>query len=367
MESSGREFLESLKEWDHGGGSPGSCELDASTTINPLGPPFSMELLWRDLSACLSCYPDPTSGALREQLSSFYGLPVENILPGGGATALLYRLTEILNPSRLLLPRPVFSEYPKAGSACLIPLDFVGPGSPLPHTPWPVDPGFSSILEKACHGDLVVLVNPVNPTGEEFSRESVIALGQELCSKGASLLVDESFQDFIGCRSSVLPKWNDLSSSFFVLKSFTKISGLAGIRTGALFGPSGVLSVICERMGPWSLGLIEQRVIGDLIANRRISEEQCVAIDRRLDVLSDLLLANNFPVSRGAGPFLLARTGWGSSAVRLSRKSLEDYGVRLRVATGFGVQNGEDWVRIGFQGLMDPGRVVSTLKNLAGV
>lgn len=361
----GGELLGRLTEWDHGGGPPGSCDLDSSTTINPLGPPFSMELLWKSLSKHLAFYPDPYSEKIQRALASFYAVPPANVLPGAGATALLYRLFETFRPARILLPEPVFSEYPRAGGVFGIPMVFVRPGVPAHHSPWPVDPGFSGVIKQARRGDLVVLVNPVNPTGEEFSRESLHALGEMLLLKGAFLLIDESFQDFIGSRSSVLPLWDGVFSSFFVLKSFTKISGLAGIRTGVLFGPEGILSVIRQGMGPWSLGLLEQEVIVQLIENHQKSLEQCVAIESLLEELSGFFVMKNIPVSRGAGPFLLVRTGWGDRAGEIARQSLEHFGVRLRVASGFGPPDGRDWIRIGFQGLTDPLRMVRTIEKLS--
>jgi histidinol-phosphate/aromatic aminotransferase/cobyric acid decarboxylase-like protein len=245
-------------------------------------------------------------------------------------------------------------------------MEFVAPGAPAAHSPWPIDPGFSGILKKACQGDLVVLVNPVNPTGEEISRDLVFFLGRELFKRGAFLMIDESFQDFIGRRSSALPDWADLASSLFVLKSFTKISGLAGIRSGALFGPPKILSKIREGMGPWSLGRMEQEVIAQLISSRQGSDGQCAVIKALLDDLEALLVRRNLHVSRGAGPFLMIRTGWGIHAASRARQSLDRLGVRLRIASGFGVSDGEDWVRIGFQGIINPERIVDTIESLSG-
>ena len=360
----GRSFLDQLIKWDHGGGPPGSSELDTSTTINPLGPPFSMDLLWKKRSGWMAFYPDPYSEKIQSELAARDSLPQENVLPGSGATALLYRLFETLNPSRLLLPEPIFSEYPRAGEVFGIPIVFVSADTRSSRIPWQVDPGFSGVIEKARRGDLVVLVNPVNPTGEEFSRESVMALGKILFLKGAFLLIDESFQDFIQGRSSVLTFQDEFLSSSFVLKSFTKISGLAGIRTGALYGPAEILSLVRRSLGPWSLGLLEQEVISQLISNRERSLDQCVLLSVHLDILAQSLLHNGIPVSRGAGPFLLARTGWGERAGELSRRSLRDFGVRLRVASGFGPSDGDNWIRVGFQGLIDPERVVDTILRL---
>ncbi|BAM06691.1 aminotransferase class I/II-fold pyridoxal phosphate-dependent enzyme [Leptospirillum ferrooxidans] len=357
--------MDHLIKWDHGGGPAGSCELDTSTTINPLGPPFSMDLLWKKLSGEMAFYPDPYSGKVQSELASCYSLPHENVLPGSGATALLYRLFETLNPLRLILPEPIFSEYPRAGEAFGIPMVFVSSETRSSRFPWQVDPGFSGVIENARRGDLVVLVNPVNPTGEEFSRDSLMALGNHLFLKGAFLLIDESFQDFIAGRSSVLAFKDEFLSSFYVLKSFTKISGLAGIRTGALFGPAEILSLVRRRLGPWSLGLLEQEVISRLVSNREGSLDQCAVLSGLLEILAQSLLNEKIPVSRGAGPFLLARTGWGARAGELADRSLGDFGVRLRVASGFGPSNGGDWIRIGFQGLTHPERVVDTILRLS--
>jgi len=313
----------------------------------------------------MAFYPDPYSGKVQSELASRYSLAQGNVLPGSGATALLYRLFETLNPSRLILPEPIFSEYPRAGEVFGIPMVSIRAETNRSGFPWKVDPGFSGVIENARRGDLVVLVNPVNPTGEEFSRESVMALGNHLFLKGAFLLIDESFQDFISGRSSVLDFKDEFLSSFYVLKSFTKISGLAGIRTGALFGPSKTLSLVRRRLGPWSLGLLEQEVISQLVSNREGSLDQCAVLSGLLDVLAQSFLNKEISVSRGAGPFLLARTGWGQRAREIADRSLEVFGVRLRIASGFGPSDGCDWIRVGFQGLTDPERIVDTIVRLS--
>ncbi len=356
----GGESPETEPVWDHGGGLPLIEGIDASTTLNPFGPSFSLQGLLRENEHKLAYYPDPFSQSVCRCLSEVTGIPAENILPGPGATALLYRLIGSLLPSRLLLPFPIFSEYPKAANTFGIPVCPIEAGGALPGCLWPVDPGFSRTIDQVRKGDLVVLVNPVNPTGEELSREILQDLLIRLDHCGAFLLVDESFQDFIGERSSLLGEVKRGAPGLLILKSFTKRTGIAGLRTGVLFGHEATLDRIRREMGPWATGTLEQEVMKSLLKDPGVFREQCVGIRDRLSQLAALLSLQDRIVITGAGPFLMVRTGWGQNAGTRAQESLLS-GVRLRIATGFGPAGGEDWVRVGFQGLLFPHRILSVL------
>lgn len=92
--------------------------------------------------------------------------------------------------------------------------------------------------------DLAVVVNPNNPDGRRFSRDSLL----ELAARVGLLVVDESFADTMP-EISLLPR--ALPDSVLVLRSFGKFYGLAGLRLGFAFGAPPLVARLQAMAGPW--------------------------------------------------------------------------------------------------------------------
>ncbi|WP_175443246.1 aminotransferase class I/II-fold pyridoxal phosphate-dependent enzyme [Vibrio sonorensis] len=99
--------------------------------------------------------------------------------------------------------------------------------------------------------DVVLVINPNNPTGVDTAAESLVNLRDQMNRKGGFLILDEAFMDCTPERS-VLNKVQNLSS-LVVLRSVGKFFGLAGVRTGFVFSSPNVLSKIAEYQGPWTV------------------------------------------------------------------------------------------------------------------
>jgi len=359
--------------WDHGGPAPGEealCRLDASTTVNPFP---SGELLARLAQALSGAtrYPDPFAEEGLAAARRRYGLPPGRIAAAGGATLLLYALIGAGGFSRIVLPAPVFSEYRRAASIAGSPVLSLPPAGILPWSgrispflrdffsgeglPWGIEIGEIAGLRA---GDLVVLVNPVNPTGQEFSREEVLDLFRRAQEAGASLLVDESFQDFLGDRTSVIDRAGE--GALFVLRSLTKITGLPGVRVGLLAGPREPVGKVRERIGPWALGTLEQSL---LLWAMEAKKEGFGYRPEAKERLVSLLLSGGWTVCPGEGPFVLASPGRRPEECQALKERLWRQGVRLRLATGFGVEGGEMLFRLGFGAFLSPEALGEALES----
>ncbi len=101
----------------------------------------------------------------------------------------------------------------------------------------------------------MVLCNPNNPTGIPVKKEEVKQLADTCERLGAYLAVDECFCDFLDNSElySVIP---DLArfTHLFVLKAFTKLYAMAGLRLGyGLCSDSGLLERLQAVRQPWSV------------------------------------------------------------------------------------------------------------------
>lgn len=349
--------------WDHGGPAPGERGrplLDASTTVNPFPSSDLLSLLGRELGEARR-YPDPWAQECREAIAARHRQSSDRIVTGPGATLLLYQLLGTEPVGRLLLPEPVFSEYARAADAAGVPVHRIPPSLDLPLSGrgalrWGIDP--EGAWPRFRRGDLMVLVNPVNPTGQELSPEKLRALSLRLDRAGGRLLVDESFQDFIDNRSSLLPEAGE--GGLLVLRSLTKIVGLPGIRAGFLAGPEEVAGRLRTKMGPWATGHLEGLVMRWAMERRTATGFGWEP--RFREPLFEGLERLGIEWVIGEGPMVLASPGWSAGEGRERRDRLGAMGIRIRLAEGFGPPDGARLLRIGCEAFSDPGRFLEAFQ-----
>ena len=140
--------------------------------------------------------------------------------------------------------------------------------------------------------DVLLLVNPNNPTGRVFAPAQLLAWHARLAARGGWLVVDEAFIDATPELSlaghSHLP-------GLIVLRSFGKFYGLAGVRLGFVLAEPSLLNDLNERLGPWAvsgparwLGLA---CLADQAAHARQSRRLQQASQRLADLLAEFGLA----------------------------------------------------------------------------
>jgi cobalamin biosynthetic protein CobC len=103
-------------------------------------------------------------------------------------------------------------------------------------------------LKEAAGADVVVVVNPDNPTGRISDPDALEALGRELTGRGGLLVVDEAFADV---EPDAALKGRLGRSGVVVLRSFGKFFGLAGLRLGFAAGDEALIRELEAELGPW--------------------------------------------------------------------------------------------------------------------
>lgn len=103
-------------------------------------------------------------------------------------------------------------------------------------------------LSHASEAQVVVIVNPDNPTGRMTEPDELAKLGEDLAARDGLLVVDESFAD-VSVETALagrLPKKGVVS-----LRSFGKFYGLPGLRLGFAAGDEEMVSELAGELGPW--------------------------------------------------------------------------------------------------------------------
>lgn len=206
----------------------GTTPLDFSVNTNPFGlsPKAKQALTGVAGRACE--YPDPLYRNLRAAIAEHEGVPVEWVACGNGAADLIWRVVLALRPKKALVTAPTFSEYETA-------LNFVG--CHVEHHFLTGENGFrvgEELLDQITQETgLLFLCNPNNPTGLTVEPELLARILERCRTCGTLLVADECFLGFLpdGESRSLKPRLSDCSG-LLILKAFTKLYGMAGLRLG---------------------------------------------------------------------------------------------------------------------------------------
>lgn len=228
----------------------GTAPLDFSANISPLGlPPAVREAAVRSLDQAAS-YPDPLCRALSGALAQAEGVDPDWCLCGNGAADLIYRAALARRPARALVTAPAFSEYEAALELVQCRTDrFVL----REEDDFGLDQGFVEAVGPET--DMVFLCQPNNPTGRAVPRPLLERVLERCRAVGALLVVDECFCDFLDdpggfTMTGLLGEYGNL----LVLKAFTKLYAMAGLRLGYCLCADTALLGRMRRAGqPWAV------------------------------------------------------------------------------------------------------------------
>ena len=229
--------------------------LDFSINVNPLGTPEKVQQAAADAAKHISAYPDPYCGRLRQRLSETLGANEGDILCGNGAAELIFQFVMALRPKRTLLPVPSFSEYETA-------LDAAGCTPEFYLLKRENGFALTEDILGSITGDteLLMLCSPNNPTGLCIPCELLTQILNRCRETGTWLFLDECFLGFTDqskARSLILElREND---RVFILRAFTKLYGMAGVRLGyAVCRQRDMMEKMCRLVQPWNVSTIAQ-------------------------------------------------------------------------------------------------------------
>ena len=230
-------------------------ELDFSVNVNPFGTPEEVVEAAKEAAESLSAYPDPYCGQLRKMLAQATGTDAQHIICGNGAAELIFQFVLALKPAKTLLPEPSFSEYASALSA----FDGETVNFPLKR-----EDGFQfteAVLDAVTEDiSLVMICSPNNPTGQCIPEKLLLGILEKCRKCGTWLFLDECFLDLsdAGKAASLIPLLAD-GDRVFILKAFTKMYGMAGVRLGyGICRNRGMMDKMCSLIQPWNVSSIAQ-------------------------------------------------------------------------------------------------------------
>jgi histidinol-phosphate aminotransferase len=230
-------------------GAPATNELGRlASNESPLGPsPRVAQAIAKALPE-VHRYPDPLADEVRHRLAREIDVDASHILVGNGSDELIYLLVMAYGPpgSMVVVADPPYRIHEVVSQALGASLRRV----PLRDRRHDLQ---GMLGERA---DLCFICNPHNPTGTTVTRE---ALEQAIAESEVNLVVvDEAYVDFAASPDELTALPLVRSGRVVVLRTFSKIHSLAGLRIGYLVGSSEVVGVLRKIRAPFSVNALAQ-------------------------------------------------------------------------------------------------------------
>lgn len=299
--------------------------LDASASINPLGPP---PWLRQELEAAISDlvhYPDPECLELRRAWAGAWGVPLATLWAGNGSSELLAALPAAWGARRALLPLPCYGEYARACDAAgcaVVPLPLAEADG------FAIEPAAVAAAAQRHGCDLVILGSPANPAGTAMDPAALRAAASE--HPGLRWLIDEAFIE-LALAPSLLPERPPQAA---VLRSLTKSHACPGLRLGLVAAEAELIAALRRRLPPWSVNHLAQRVGARAAADRDYLARSRAAVAAWRRELAEGLRRLGATVIDGAANFLLWRLADGDGRA-LAERLLRRHAVAVRSCADF--------------------------------
>ena len=241
--------------------------LDLSTGINPCS--------WQPREpipvSCWQRLPEVDDG-LEQAARDYYGCA--SLLPVAGSQMAIQALPQLKRLGTVAMARLAYAEHAHHWlnhnhNVVLIDEDYF-------------EESINQLLPQL---DVLLLINPTNPSGRRFTVEQLLAWHQQLATRGGWLLVDEAFIDITPDQS--LAAYCD-RPGLIILRSVGKFFGLAGARVGFVLAQRPLLDALNELLGPWTLSGPSRWLVQQALRDQQWQEAMrlhLVAGSERLAVL----------------------------------------------------------------------------------
>ena len=215
----------------------------------------------------LERYPDGKSDILRKEISKKYKCNSNKIICGAGSDEVIQMICQLfLKPKdEVVVPQYSFLMYriyTKIVGAKVIFAKEVK-----------LKVSSAEILKKVNKKTKIVfLANPNNPTGTYLTKKEILELRKKL-NKNILLVVDDAYAEYMKNRdySSGLDLFKN-KDNVFVLRTFSKIFGLASLRVGWGHGPKKIIDALNVIKAPFNVSHLAQLAATESLKDKKFIE-----------------------------------------------------------------------------------------------
>ena len=327
--------------------------LDFSANINPLGLPQQVKrALYKNFERILH-YPDCNAPELVQKIAGYWRINAQNILLGNGSAELIYLIVSAFKPKTVLIPAPTFSEYERAARSIRAKVRFLRLQEYS---------GFRLNLSRfnPDKADMFFLCHPNNPTGN-FILDNCGEI-EQLADR--LVVVDEAFMDFLPQQEKHSMVYRAIKSKkVAVLRTFTKMFALPGLRIGYLIAHKDTISKLRKHQCPWNTNSLAQLAAESVLENEEYVKESVRLVEKERKFLSnEIAKCGRFETYSSLANFLFIKIKDANTTSSLLRKRLIQKGILIRDCANFrGLSN--KFIRVAIRSHKENLKLLKALKQ----
>ncbi|MFQ5480814.1 MAG: histidinol-phosphate transaminase [Thermodesulfobacteriota bacterium] len=220
---------------------------------NPIGPsPKAVKAVTEALSG-LNRYPDGGSYYLRKRLSEVLSVPMDRIITGNGSNEIIELLirTFLAPGDEVIMGEPSFAVYPLVTKAA----GGISVQVPLKEMTIDLPAMREAVTDKT---RIVFIANPNNPTGTAVKSGELSAFIESM-PDDVIICLDEAYREYVRSNDygESLPCL-DSSKAVIILRTFSKIYGLSGLRAGYGIAPAEMVNYLNRVRQPFNMNSLAQ-------------------------------------------------------------------------------------------------------------
>lgn len=326
--------------------------IDFSANINPLGLPQEIKTaLYKNFDRILH-YPDPNATDLVEKIANYWGISKRNILLGNGSTELIYLVVATFKPETTLIPVPTFSEYERAAKSV---------GSKVSFLKLKISHGFRLNFSSVNKKDMFFLCHPNNPTGSFLlsNPKTIERLANRL------VVIDEAFMDFLPHqRKYTFIKKTIEVPKIVVLRTFTKMFALPGLRIGYIVGHQDLIQKLKKHQPPWSTNSLAQLAAELILKDKEYIKKSIHLIESERKILfNEITNIKKLTPYPSLTNFLLIKLNDKNLTSSVLKHRLISHGILIRDCANFRGLNNK-FIRVAVRSHKENLKLVEALKKV---
>ena len=331
-------------------GLPAEAIIKVASNENPFGPsPLAVAAMQKSLAG-VNLYPDGNAYYLRQKLAAKLGVEPANLILGNGSNEIIeFAGHALLAPgAHVVVSQYCFAVYPIVTAlfgANLITVPAKNYEHDLPAMLRAITP----------RTRIVFVANPNNPTGTLVFREEVIRFVNEV-PDDVLLVMDEAYIDFLEDPLDLVSLVRlGARPNLILMRTFSKIYGLAGLRIGYGIGNPEFVAALEKIRQPFNINQVAQvaalAALDDVEHVRKTRANNFAGLEFFKRMFRDLKLE----YVPSYANFILVRVGDGQRIFEAMQKQ----GVIVRPMAGYQLP---EWVRISIGTPQENERCLGALK-----
>ena len=301
--------------------------IKLASNENALGSAVDIAELIQQEAPNVFRYPDSAHSQLRSEIARHYKVDAAQVILGNGSDEVIQMLALAFFRAgdEVISSASAFSEYQfaaKIAGADYKEVPLKGLSVDLPKIVAAVTPKTRAIF----------VANPHNPTGTSFSHAE-LKTALETIPPTCLLILDEAYAEF--ADDPAFPKFGELLVTYpnlVVLRTFSKVYGLAGIRIGYGIGCEEMIGYLNKVRQPFNINRICLMAAGKAIQNQAFVAKSKALVCGEKDRVSQQLMSHGFDVCPTQANFLCISIQQSAADVA---HALMQRGVIVRPLTSF--------------------------------